>query len=235
MDECHSPCLIHPNEAGIHQSEHLEQKILDGNAASATPKNEVTQPVVQEVVLESLPQGKDHSQTTSPYSSGSCSQLPVHRCHICNRNYERADHLNRHLKSHENARPYRCTKCPKRFNRADLLNRHNNSHERYANSDKSLRVSRYDRVTTACNACVASKSKCQEQKPCIRCISRKIPCEFQQSKNRSAPATRVCTSRLNNLPIGQLTNKWSRLAIQHVIILLYHIIPVQQWQIKTDN
>ncbi len=40
-----------------------------------------------------------------------------HVCHICKRAYERADHLARHMRSHENARPYQCSRCPKRFNR----------------------------------------------------------------------------------------------------------------------
>ncbi|CAN8100318.1 unnamed protein product [Discula destructiva] len=39
-------------------------------------------------------------------------------CHICQRVYERADHLTRHLRAHENARPYQCGRCEKRFNRA---------------------------------------------------------------------------------------------------------------------
>lgn len=51
--------------------------------------------------------------TTSPASPSS-----PHTCHVCKRVYDRADHLTRHLRSHENARPYQCTRCPKRFNRA---------------------------------------------------------------------------------------------------------------------
>jgi uncharacterized Zn-finger protein len=43
---------------------------------------------------------------------------PNNVCYICKRVYERADHLTRHMRSHENARPYSCSRCPKRFNRA---------------------------------------------------------------------------------------------------------------------
>ncbi|OAL06968.1 hypothetical protein IQ06DRAFT_209976, partial [Phaeosphaeriaceae sp. SRC1lsM3a] len=46
------------------------------------------------------------------------------RCPICNRMYERADHLNRHLDSHRNERSFRCAECPAAFNRKDLLSRH---------------------------------------------------------------------------------------------------------------
>ena len=44
-----------------------------------------------------------------------------HVCHLCRRIYERADHLTRHMRSHENARQYQCSRCPKRFNRAYVL------------------------------------------------------------------------------------------------------------------
>ena len=104
------------------------------------------------------------------------SGLP-HRCPLCARTYERADHLNRHLKSHENARPHKCSRCTKSFNRADLLNRHEASHDRHAKGDSRPRIERGDRVATACRACVTSKSKCQEQKPCARCLKRGIACE----------------------------------------------------------
>ncbi|PSN74789.1 hypothetical protein BS50DRAFT_479387, partial [Corynespora cassiicola Philippines] len=46
------------------------------------------------------------------------------QCQVCSRTYERADHLNRHLDSHRNERPFRCEECPAAFNRRDLLLRH---------------------------------------------------------------------------------------------------------------
>ncbi|KAF1955751.1 hypothetical protein CC80DRAFT_414866 [Byssothecium circinans] len=39
------------------------------------------------------------------------------QCQVCFRSYDRADHLNRHLDSHRNERPFRCEKCPAAFNR----------------------------------------------------------------------------------------------------------------------
>lgn len=56
------------------------------------------------------------AENTSPL--GAANAGSSHVCHVCKRVYERADHLTRHLRSHENARPYQCTRCPKRFNRA---------------------------------------------------------------------------------------------------------------------
>lgn len=100
-----------------------------------------------------------------------------HVCPICQRVYERADHLSRHLRSHVNARQYECTRCPKRFNRADLLSRHEATHDRESNSRGRSSHRRGDRATEACHNCAASKAKCNDVKPCFRCISKDIVCE----------------------------------------------------------
>lgn len=119
--------------------------------------------------------GTPHPQIRFSPQSGSGSS---HHCHLCGRVYERADHLNRHLKSHENARPHKCDRCPKSFNRADLLNRHQAGHDHNA----GIRTERTERVSTACLACIGSKTKCQDEKPCARCQRRHIPCEMAPSK-----------------------------------------------------
>ena len=116
-----------------------------------------------------------HIRPTSPSRSQSYNKAP-YRCHLCSRSYERADHLNRHLKSHENARPHKCSRCTKSFNRADLLNRHEASHDRHT-GDARPRIERGERVAAACQACVQSKSKCQDRKPCLRCVKKGITCE----------------------------------------------------------
>ncbi|KAF4980354.1 hypothetical protein FZEAL_3615 [Fusarium zealandicum] len=101
-----------------------------------------------------------------------------HVCHICRRVYERADHLTRHLRSHENARPYQCSRCPKRFNRADLLTRHETTHDRDGASKDRPFIRRSDRAAEACLNCAASKAKCEDQKPCSRCRSKSLTCQM---------------------------------------------------------
>jgi uncharacterized Zn-finger protein len=76
------------------------------------------------------------------------STAPTHVCQLCKRVYERADHLTRHLRSHENARQYQCSRCPKRFNRADLLTRHEATHDRESDSGRSM-IRRTDRTVEA--------------------------------------------------------------------------------------
>ena len=111
-----------------------------------------------------------------PESSPIANASGVHQCRICKRSYERADHLNRHLKSHENARPFHCSRCPKRFNRADLLSRHLATHDRHSSRDPDRPlIKRTDRAAAACLACAASKSKCEDQKPCGRCRTKHNP------------------------------------------------------------
>jgi hypothetical protein len=70
-----------------------------------------TQQVVKRVKL---------ANDTSSSSAGTASKSN-HVCYLCKRVYERADHLTRHMRSHENTRPYACSRCPKRFNRAYVL------------------------------------------------------------------------------------------------------------------
>lgn len=109
--------------------------------------------------------------------SDASASSPSHVCHICRRVYERADHLTRHLRSHENARPYQCTRCPKRFNRADLLTRHETTHDRDGAAKDRPFIRRSDRAAEACLNCAASKAKCEDQKPCSRCRSKSLTCQ----------------------------------------------------------
>jgi hypothetical protein len=129
-------------------------------------------------------------RTSEPHPKETPSRTASNRrCHICGRCYERADHLNRHLKSHENARPHKCNRCSKSFNRADLLNRHQAAHDRPPAERPT--IERGNRAATACVACVNAKAKCQDQKPCTRCQARGISCQIfgdgaQSKRGRAA-------------------------------------------------
>jgi hypothetical protein len=150
-------------------------------------------------------QSSTHAYDESPASPTS-PELPSQsnqarsdsfRCQLCNRVYERADHLVRHVRSHENLRPHKCHHCSKRFNRADLLRRHLLSHDRPSTTttrrgqNRRSRGSQRERVVAACLACIASKSKCQDDKPCIRCERRHIVCQ-------SSSKTTIIQQQLRN-------------------------------------
>lgn len=93
------------------------------STSSANPDALLFSPLSSILPLASSPPPSAASPTTEhtpkrPKTTPSTSATSNHICHICKRVYERADHLTRHLRSHENARPYACARCPKRFNRA---------------------------------------------------------------------------------------------------------------------
>ncbi|KAK7553806.1 hypothetical protein IWX50DRAFT_638784 [Phyllosticta citricarpa] len=96
----------------------------------------------------------------------------MHFCPYCNRSYERADHLSRHVTSHQNARVFKCSECSKGFNRRDILRRHEAAHERNEIEGKPESKRRVGRATRACEACAQSKSKCDESRPCKVCFVR---------------------------------------------------------------
>ncbi|KAL2690420.1 putative transcription factor with C2H2 and Zn(2)-Cys(6) DNA binding domain [Phyllosticta citricarpa] len=100
----------------------------------------------------------------------------MHFCPYCNRSYERADHLSRHVTSHQNARVFKCSECSKGFNRRDILRRHEAAHERNEIEGKPESKRRVGRATRACEACAQSKSKCDESRPCKRCKTHSEIC-----------------------------------------------------------
>ncbi|KAK5697728.1 hypothetical protein LTR17_023845 [Elasticomyces elasticus] len=103
-----------------------------------------------------------------------------HQCYLCSRTYERADHLTRHLKSHDNERTYRCPECGKGFNRADLLNRHHAAHSVKAGEASRKRTGR------ACAICIRAKTRCDETRPCKRCRAKGVECWESEARIQSA-------------------------------------------------
>lgn len=58
-----------------------------------------------------------------------------------------------------------------------MLSRHEATHDRESNSRGRSSHRRGDRATEACHNCAASKAKCDDVKPCSRCVSKDIICE----------------------------------------------------------
>ncbi|KAL2689554.1 hypothetical protein Neosp_003611 [[Neocosmospora] mangrovei] len=163
-----------------------DQHELQHSLPTASPSK---QPHQQQVYHQQLDPALQPSQQETPRKttsslpskrklSDASASSPSHVCHICRRVYERADHLTRHLRSHENARPYQCSRCPKRFNRADLLTRHETTHDRDGAAKDRPFIRRNDRAAEACLNCAASKAKCEDQKPCSRCRNKSLTCQM---------------------------------------------------------
>lgn len=119
-------------------------------------------------------------QDQPPHPPGSdYATSKAHRCHICNRTYERRDHLSRHIKSHNEERTHICHDCGKGFHRGDLLTRHRVVHVKDVSADSSSK-----RTAKACASCIAAKTKCTEDRPCDRCKARNEPCLPTQARVR---------------------------------------------------
>ncbi|KAL2787941.1 hypothetical protein BJX66DRAFT_309704 [Aspergillus keveii] len=90
----------------------------------------------------------------------------------CGKSFLRKEHLNRHLVTHTNFRPYKCVICGRTFARRDILNRHMLQHNVPTGGEK--------RTVSACQACQRRKSKCDSNQPCSMCAERGEACEREQ-------------------------------------------------------
>ncbi|KAF4450833.1 hypothetical protein F53441_6104 [Fusarium austroafricanum] len=162
----------------LQQEQHeLQQELPPSSPSKHQIFHQQLDPALQQPQAET-PQRSSSALPAKRKLSDASTSSPSHVCHICRRVYERADHLTRHLRSHENARPYQCTRCPKRFNRADLLTRHETTHDRDGAAKDRPFIRRSDRAAEACLNCAASKAKCEDQKPCSRCRSKSLTCQM---------------------------------------------------------
>ncbi|KAH6701087.1 hypothetical protein EV126DRAFT_421364 [Verticillium dahliae] len=103
----------------------------------------------------------------------------------CSRVYLRAEHLNRHAKSHDRPTVFTCGKCGSKMTRRDTFRRHMALH--------GLTVSS-NRAPQACLPCRQAKVKCDGQRPaCSTCSARSLRCGWSSRSNRTAsndaPAT----------------------------------------------
>lgn len=88
--------------------------------------------------------------------------------------------------------------------RRDLLKRHAACHSDGGNSAIRRRRQHNQawRVSQACKPCAAAKLKCDEEKPCGRCVERGIPCEREERNQPRQARTDVSqqTSRTAHHP-----------------------------------
>ncbi|EGX94453.1 C6 and C2H2 transcription factor, putative [Cordyceps militaris CM01] len=89
----------------------------------------------------------------------------------CGREYIRKEHLQRHKATH--GRPsFTCPACDRSFTRLDLLRRHSKIHGAVVPDS---------RKEPACDACHASKIKCDGGSRCSLCRKRDIECTYQRA------------------------------------------------------
>ncbi|XWW97136.1 hypothetical protein V2A60_005117 [Cordyceps javanica] len=118
----------------------------------------------------------DQSSGTTPRKGHVGSNL--YACRDCGRSYSRPEHLVRHVQTHTLGRRFICDICQKSFARKDLLRRHvaNHANDSPAKRRRKQASPGPGRVSQACRPCATARVKCEETKPCKRCISRKLEC-----------------------------------------------------------
>ncbi|KAF2083821.1 hypothetical protein K490DRAFT_69422 [Saccharata proteae CBS 121410] len=128
------------------------------------------------------------------------------QCSECARSYTRVDHLARHVRSHLQEKPFTCPVCNKGFGRPDLLKRHAAGHDADGNTPKRQKrtLTQTSRVSQACKSCAYAKLKCEDQKPCKRCLAKGIACEYN-SEHRTPTGTDAPVRAMSQADAPNLT------------------------------
>ncbi|KAG0648690.1 Conidial pigment biosynthesis cluster H [Hyphodiscus hymeniophilus] len=129
-------------------------------------------------------------------------------CAYCGQNFKRKEHLERHLPTHTNVKPYRCDSCQLSFARKDLLQKHHSTyHEVHDSTNRSdgERV-KPQRTPIACTKCASAKAACDKKVPCSRCVDKNLPCDARFAR-RSA---KVMTVR-NTSPTEKATVEYQNI------------------------
>lgn len=129
-----------------------------------------------------------HPSASSSANASATPSRPNHggsnlyACRDCGRSYSRPEHLVRHVQTHTLGRRFTCEICQKSFARKDLLRRHVANHDndspqkrRRTNSSPGA-----GRVSQACRPCAIARVKCDDSKPCKRCVNRNLTCVFSE-------------------------------------------------------
>ncbi|RHZ64278.1 uncharacterized protein CDV56_105872 [Aspergillus thermomutatus] len=108
---------------------------------------------------------------------------------LCQKTYERPDHLARHLDSHRNERAFVCPICQRGFNRRDVLQRHQAVHEKNSARGRPIIKRQKERAAEACDACATAKLSCDNERPC------KVVINIAQSPYSALTGTQRCRNK----------------------------------------
>jgi hypothetical protein len=103
-------------------------------------------------------------------------------CSVCQKTFRRVEHLNRHLLTHSNIKPFQCSRCKKSFTRNDTLRRHGLIHDNEQRESSPETIGGFSR---ACLNCAKARIRCTRYHPCARCKDRKLTCEYPHKRKIS--------------------------------------------------
>ncbi|KAI2470680.1 hypothetical protein F4781DRAFT_421088 [Annulohypoxylon bovei var. microspora] len=107
-------------------------------------------------------------------------------CTYCGRNFQRNEHLERHLVTHTNIKRFKCSICHISFSRGDVLQKHLAIHGDVDTDSPPGVVRVRARTQTACRNCAKMKAKCDSNSPCNRCRTKQLSCDRQSKRDRAA-------------------------------------------------
>ncbi|KAF2430130.1 hypothetical protein EJ08DRAFT_734405 [Tothia fuscella] len=121
-------------------------------------------------------------------------------CTYCGQAFTRAEHLDRHVMTHTNVKPFKCTTCHFSFKRRDLLQRHQIiMHKEAEDTSSDQENGTVQRRPIACVACARAKTKCDKSIPsCTRCTSKGLVCEARSTKRSNDAAYRLARRQLSS-------------------------------------
>ncbi|CAG9962924.1 unnamed protein product [Clonostachys byssicola] len=113
-------------------------------------------------------------------------------CAVCCRAFHRADHLARHVRSHNNVRPFRCEVCGRTFGRRDVLLRHADQvHRQNGGREKDAPSSRLAQSNKGLSGDEISFSRRSQSTPKRQCIGEKTPATRAVEFVRHSPAHEI--------------------------------------------
>lgn len=178
-----APPPLHPGASGSQQS--------IGHASLATVPESNSSYSYANDGLSAQQSGPSSTATAAPTQAATSSAPSrqnhgsnnLYACRDCGRSYSRPEHLVRHVQTHTLGRRFTCEICQKSFARKDLLRRHVANHDndspqkrRRTNSSPGA-----GRVSQACRPCAIARVKCDDSKPCRRCVNRKLTCVYSEA------------------------------------------------------
>ncbi|GAB7361202.1 hypothetical protein MBLNU230_g1265t1 [Neophaeotheca triangularis] len=117
-------------------------------------------------------------------------------CTYCGQSFTRDEHLERHILTHTNVKPFKCFTCHMSFARRDLLQRHYTVHGRDQNQQEipaanGMIPKSAGRTPIACSNCAKTKTKCDKKFPCSRCAGRNLRCTLRPTRRSTKNANRL--------------------------------------------
>ncbi|KAH5008033.1 hypothetical protein HBI74_211040 [Parastagonospora nodorum] len=119
-------------------------------------------------------------------------------CTYCGSSFTRDEHLERHILTHTNIKPFKCYTCHMSFARRDLLQRHYTVHGRNQNNEEGVQIQGMipksaGRTPIACSNCAKTKTKCDKKFPCTRCAQRNLTCTLRPTRRASKGMQRAAS------------------------------------------